>query len=74
MSSNPLRGPRKPASEKRSYARTKAPLQKAARKVVVEENAKLHAARSVRDQLALLDRRLGDGVGAKRERERLAAK
>lgn len=36
-----------------------------------EERARLAASRSPREQLELLDRRLGVGVGAKKERARL---
>ena len=38
---------------------------------VAEENAKARAKRTPRQQLDLLDKRLGEGVGAMRERKHL---
>lgn len=40
---------------------------------IIEENAKARAARTPAQQLAELDRRLGKGVGAKKERARLSS-
>lgn len=42
------------------------------KKEIRESNAKQRAARTNQQQLAELDRRLGVGVGAKKERKRLS--
>lgn len=44
------------------------------RRSAATERAEVRASRSPAQQLAELDRRLGKGVGAKRERERLSRK
>lgn len=41
------------------------------KKALAEENAKKRANRSAKQQLEELDFRLGKGIGAKRERDRL---
>ncbi len=44
------------------------------KKITAEINAEERAKRSPQDQIALLDKRLGKGLGAAKERTRLAAK
>lgn len=69
---NIFRKARGSAAAKRNYNHTKSILQKTARAKVVLENQALRAERTALDQLRLLDIRLGPGVGAVKERRRLA--
>lgn len=43
-------------------------------RVIADENTEARASRTDKQQLATLDERLGEGVGAKKERARLAEK
>ena len=43
-------------------------------RAIADENAEARASRTNKQQLAMLDKRLGKGIGAKKERKRLAEK
>lgn len=55
------------------HGRAHSKISREARKKIALAAAEERKKRSAREQLALLDQRLGKGVGAVRERKRLAA-